>query len=175
MECFNKYRDPEYFCNLQSNIKSKSLSIFHPNVCFLSKNFDQLHALLTELDIDFDFIGITESRKANFSPTNIALVNYAIEQTSTESNTGGALLYINRKNSYKIWKDLKLYKPHKTESVFVEIIIPKRTNIIVGCIYRHPTNNIDDFNTYYLRPLPLKLSKESWIEFLYSVSLILTF
>ena len=25
----NKYGDPEYFCNLQGNIKSKSLSIFH--------------------------------------------------------------------------------------------------------------------------------------------------
>ena len=102
--------DPEYFCNFQGNIKSKSLSIFHQNVCSLSKTFDQLHALLTELDIDFDFIGITESRisKTNFSPTNIALANYAIKQTPTESNAGGAHLYINRKHSYKIRKDLKL-------------------------------------------------------------------
>ena len=37
----------------------------------------------------------------------------------------------------------------------------KRTNIIVGCIYRHPDNNIDDFNKNYLRPLLQKLSKES--------------
>ena len=29
----NKYRDPEYFCNLPGNIKSKCLSIFHHNVC----------------------------------------------------------------------------------------------------------------------------------------------
>ena len=66
----------------------------------LSKNFDQLHALLTELDTDFDFIGIIETRisKTDFSPTNIALANYAIKKTSTESNTGGALLYINRKH-----------------------------------------------------------------------------
>ena len=27
-----KYGDPEYFCNLPGNIKSKSLSIFHHNV-----------------------------------------------------------------------------------------------------------------------------------------------
>ena len=103
---------------------------------------------MTELDIDFDFIGITKSRisKTNFYPTNIALANYAIEQTPTESNAGGALLYINRKHSYKIRKDLKLYKPHKIESVFVEVIMPKKTNIIVGCIYRHPDNNIHDFN-----------------------------
>ena len=157
----NKYRDPEYFCNLQGNIKSKSLSIFHHNVCSLSKNFDQLHALLAELDIDFDFMGITKSRisKTNFSPRNIALANYIIEQTPTESNAGGALLYINRKHSYKIRKDLKLYKPHKIESLFVEVIMLKRSNIILGCICRHPDNIIDYFNTNYPKPLLQKLSE----------------
>ena len=71
-----------------------------------------VHALLTELDLDFDFIGITKSciSKDNFSPTNIAL----------ENARGGALLYTNRKHSYKIRKDLKLYKPHKIESVFLK-------------------------------------------------------
>ena len=163
MNVSNKYGDPEYFCNLPGNIKSKSLSIFHHNVCSLSKNFDQLHALLTKLDIDFDFIWITKSRisETNFSPTNIALASYAIEQTPTKCNAGGTLLYINSKHSYKIRKDLKLYKPHKIESVFVEVIMPKKTNIIVGCIYRHPDNNIDDFNSNYLRPILHKLSKES--------------
>ena len=38
----NKYRGPEYFCHLQGNIKSKSASILHHNVCSLWKNFDQL-------------------------------------------------------------------------------------------------------------------------------------
>ena len=33
-------------------------------------------------------------------------------------------------------------------------------NIIVGCIYKHPDNNIDDLNTNCLRPLLQKLSKE---------------
>ena len=156
----NKYRDPEYFCNLPGNIKSKSLSILHHNVCSLSKHFDQLHAL------DFDFIGITESRisKTNFSPTNIALANYAIKQTPNESNAGGAVLYINRKHLYEIQKDLNLYKPHKIESVFIEVIMPKKANIIVGYIYRHP-DNIDDFNTNYLRTILQKLPKESSNDF----------
>ena len=81
MNFSNKYRDPEYFCNLQSNIKAKGVSIFNGNVCSVSKNFDQLHAIMAELDIDFDVIGITKSRisKTNFSATNIALANYAIE------------------------------------------------------------------------------------------------
>ena len=70
-------------------------------------------------------------------------------------------MYINRKNSYKIKKEKKLYKPHKIESVFVEVIMPKRTNNIVGWIYRHPDNNIDNFNINYLRRLLQKLYKES--------------
>ena len=91
----------------QHKIK-KSLNV--PTQCLLPiKKFwptpcmHGVHALLTELDIGFDFIGITESRisKTNFSPTNIALANYAIKQTPTESNAGGGLLYINRKHSYK--------------------------------------------------------------------------
>ena len=52
-------------------------------------------------------------------------------------------MHINRKHSYKIWKDLTIYKPDKIESVFVEVM-SKRTNIIVGCIYINPDNDIDD-------------------------------
>ena len=46
----------------------------------------------------------------NFSPTKIALANYAIEQTTLIENM----------HSYKIRKDLNLYNynPHKIESVF---------------------------------------------------------
>ena len=158
----NKYRDPEYFCNLQSIFKSKGLSIFYLNICSLIKHFDQLHALLTELDIDIDFIGITESRisKNNFSPTNIALANYAITLAPTKFNAGGALLYIHIKHSYKIRKDLQLYNPRILESVFVELIMTKRANIIVGCISRHPDNNVDHFSTNYLRSLLQKSSKK---------------
>ena len=173
----NKYRDPEYFCNLPGNIKSKSLSIFHHNVCSLSKNFDQLHAILTARDIDFDFMGIIEwcISKTNSFPTNIALGNYDIEQTTTESNTRGALLYINRKHSYKTQKDLNLYKPHKIESVFVEVIVPKKqislpdaftdTLIIILMILTQIT--LDLFSQNY----PKKRQK----HFFNSVTLILTF
>ena len=141
---------------------NQKVSIFHHTVCSLSKNFDQLHALLAEIDIDFHFKGITESRisKTNFSLTSIALTNYAIEQATTESNAGGTLLYIIRKHSYKIRKNLKLYKPHKIESVFIKLIIPKRTNILVGCISKYPDNNTNGFITKNLRSLLQKLPKE---------------
>ena len=58
----NKYRDPEYFCNLPGNIKP----IFHHNVCSLSKNFDQLHALLAKLEIRYRFINFIILLRATY-------------------------------------------------------------------------------------------------------------
>ena len=55
---------------------------------------------------------------------------------------------------------LVLMHTDNISSVFVEVIMPKGTNIIFGCIYRHADNNTDDFNINYLRPLLEKLSKK---------------
>ena len=117
MNFSNKYREPDYFSKLQSSIKPKSLSIFYHNVCSLSKIFDQLHALMTKLNIDFDFIGITKSRiwKINFSPTNIE--NYTIKQKTTESSAEGVFLHISRKYSNKIRKSLIIKKENYTSLI----------------------------------------------------------
>ena len=46
-------------------------------------------------------------------------------------NVGGALLYINKRHSYKTRPDLAIYKPKKLESIFVEVVLPKKSNLIV--------------------------------------------
>ena len=82
-------------------------------------------------------MGISESRilKSQSLNTNVSLQNYVIEQTPTESTAGGALLYINKRHSYKTCPDLTIYKPKKLESIFVEIVLSKKSNLIAGCIY----------------------------------------
>ena len=84
-------------------LKSKCLSFFHLNINLLSKNFDNFNHLINELKLQFDILGISESRilKSQSLNTNFSLQNYVIEQTPTESTAGGALLYINERHSYK--------------------------------------------------------------------------
>ena len=94
-------------------------------------------------------------------PINIQLPNYSIEHTPTEASAGGALLYINNRLLYKPRAAIKLYAPGKLESVFIEIICPYSSNLIIGCIYKHPVLHIGDFNSNYISPLLHKLSKES--------------
>ena len=41
---------------------------------------------------------------------------------------------------------MNIYKKFELESTFVEIINPKKSNIIVGTIYRHPEMDVTEFN-----------------------------
>ena len=52
-------------------------------------------------------------------------------------------------------------KAKKLESTFIEIIYKKRKNFIVGCIYKHPTLNNQDFIDSYILSLLKKLSYEN--------------
>ena len=129
-----QYRDFGYFQNFSEKFKSKSLSLLHLNICSLSKNFDNFCILLKEINMNFDIIALTESRiKKNLvTPINIELENYSNEHTPIEIAAGGALLYINKRLSYYPRNYLNIYMPGKLESIFIEIVCPKSSNIFVN-------------------------------------------
>ena len=54
------------------------------------------------------------------------------------------LLYIASHLSYKPHPDLNVYKANQLESTFVEIINPKKSNIVIACLYKHPNIDICD-------------------------------
>ena len=102
-------------------------------------------------------------------------MKYSNKFCPTESSAGGTLLYIHSHLSYKPRNDLSIYKPTELESSFIEISNPKRSNIIIGCIYRHPNMDLDEFNDNYLNTLLDKVSKEKKFVFLlgdFSVDLL---
>ena len=86
---------------------------------------------------------------------------------SSETTHGGTGLYVHKSLASKSRNDLKLIPPHPGvfESTFIEIILPGRKNLIVGCIYRHPSNNytVNQFNNDYIEPLLQKISSENKI------------
>ena len=98
------------------------------------------------------------------------MLNYSAEFTPAESHASRTLLYINNKLSYKLRQDLCIYKSSELESTFIEIINQKYIYIyiyiIIGCIYRHRTMNLNEFNDNYLNILLQKISKEKKNVFL---------
>ena len=80
----------------------------------------------------------------------------------TETDYGGTGFYIKDKHDYIVRPDLKLNSPSDHEAMFVELILPDRKNLIIGCIYRHPSSklSVSDFNELYIQPILHKISKE---------------
>ena len=148
----SKYYDIEELQKLKITNKSRSLSLFHINTCSLSKNFYDLQHLLSCTNKSFDVIAINETRiTKNVSIiNNLSINNYSIEFTPTESSAGGTLLHIANHLSYILRQDLNIYKKNELESTLIEIMNPKKSNTIVGTMYKHPSMDITDFNSNYL-------------------------
>ena len=160
----SKYHDIKQFNKIKYDKKS-SFGLFHTNIASLNAHVDDLRDLLARLPFDFDVIGITEHKiKQDKTPSNnISLQGYSkfvFEPTGTAC--GGAGFYIHEKHDFLERNDLNLNSPSDFEAMFVEIVLPDRKNLIIGCIYRHPSSkvSIDDFNEKYIQPIIHKISKE---------------
>ena len=142
--------------------KCKSLTLSHINACSLNTNFDAFDHLLKCTNKVFDIIAVSETRitKQTSLTTNINLKNYAIEFTPTESSAGGTLIYITSHLSYKLHPDFNIYKTNQLEYTFVEITNPPKSNIVIGCVYKHPNMNVLVFKNNYLNQIFEILSKE---------------
>ena len=131
-------------------------------------HFDNLQNLLSCTNKHFAIIAISEKRitKQVSLLNNLNLNNYYFEFTPTETSAGGTLLYIANHLLYKCRNDLNVYKKSELESTFIEIVNPRKSNIIVGVISRHPSMDLNDFNCNYLNKLLENISKEQNLVFL---------
>ena len=75
-------------------------------------------------------------------------------------------MYIAEHLVYQKRNDLNLYKINNSESAFIEITNPNKSNIIVGCISRHPKMDLFEFIHYNLNPLIDQLAKKQNTVFL---------
>ena len=118
-------------------LEPNSLSLFDINSCSFNKNFEALEYFPKTTNKTFDVIAISKSRilKDTNLSENINIYNYSVEFTPTESHAGGTLLYINNKLSYKLRQDLCIYKSSELESTFIEIINPKKKQILSLVVY----------------------------------------
>ena len=159
------YYDPEEFDNAKFD-SSKSFSILHLNIHSIQKHIDTLRILIKSMEsksFEFNIIAISESKlKKTISPlVDIKIDNYHVPvSTPSEGSKGGVLFYIHSKLEFKPRPDLEIYESRTLESSFIEIINSKKSNDIVGVIYRHPSMPLEHFNENYLRSLIFNLSQE---------------
>ena len=157
---FCKYYETDNFAKSKFNSQS-NLSILHLNIASLQFHFESLLILLDILEFPFDSIAITETKiKSNVHPTkDINIPNYHYYSTPSEASKGGTLIYVSDNLVSKPRKDLEIYKPKQLESTFIEIVVPRGKNIIIGCVYRHHGIELNEFNELFT-PILDKTNKE---------------
>ena len=153
----SRYFDIDQIQLFKFRQKEKPLSFFHTNSCSLNKSFDDLVYLRKCSNKTFDILAVSETRisKKTSVISNVNLNNYSFESTPTESSAGGTMLSIYNHLSYKPQTDLN----NQLESTFIEIINSKRSNIILGCVYKHPNMDVLDFSSL-IHQLLDQISKE---------------
>ena len=113
--------------------KNDTLTLFHLSIASLSKYKEELETKLNTIDLKFD---------ASFDKN---IKGYKCYSTCTEAGKGGSILYIahhfNSKPLQILYK--MMYKSKQSESVFVEICNKYKKNVIVGCIYSHPSMDLN--------------------------------
>ena len=70
------------------------------------------------------------------------------------------LFYIASNLSYKSHPDLNIYKANQLEPTFVETINPNKSNIVIGCLYKHPDMDVLDFQSNYCHQIFETVPKE---------------
>ena len=107
------------------------------------------------LNFQFDILAITETWLYSNEHDLFEIDNYTSNFVSRDVKKGGGVgLYVNNKYKYKIKENISGSKNicecsnAKVESIFIEIDNNRNKNVIVGCIYNPPDNNIPKFNEY---------------------------
>ena len=160
----SKYFDITQLNSLKLDLPS-SFGLFHVNIASLNKHIDDLKLILSRLKFKFDVIGISEHKifKDTLPSNEIKIPGYdEFIFAPTEGVCGGTGFFIKDNLDYVQKPELVINSPVNFESLFIEVIFPKRKNLIVGCIYRHPSSEISvkDFTNLHLEPVLQKISAE---------------
>ena len=133
-----------------SNVKSagkNDLNLLHLNIRSANKNFEQLSLLLDKIEIDSFVIGLTETWFTDNPHTIHSLSKHnLIFNNRVNRRGGGVALYVPIHFHYIVLNDLNLMN-ETMETVFIEITLPKRKNLVVGTIYRPPSADHNTFLT----------------------------
>eukprot|EP00794_Sanderia_malayensis_P013289 gene13290-14664_t len=121
-------------------------ALFHMNIRSLSLHYEELHALLSGLKIEFQVICLSEIKVSTNAPlkSNVDLPGYKFYHTPSHSAAGGVGIYVKQNLTANKRDDLSTCNVD-FETIWIEIDNPRSKNILCCCAYRHPSSDISKF------------------------------
>ena len=134
---------------LSTTLSRKSFSLFHVNTRSLSKNFDQLLFVLSSLKVNFDLIGITETKQQVGKDflVNVDVNDYFMYTQPSKLASGGVAIYVKDNLDHSRIDDM-CTTSNEFEVLWIEIKNRKGKNCLCRCAYRHPNTDSNNFLEY---------------------------
>ena len=114
--------------------------MMHFNMRSLPKNLTSLNDLILTVKETPEIIAISETKLQDENIYNISIPGYVFLNTNSPTRAGGVGLYISKELTFIRRRDLEI-AGDGIESCWIEIKREKEKNIVIGCIYRHPTKD----------------------------------
>ena len=110
------------------------------------KNQDALAHLLANINYKFSVLAITETWVKESNVNDLSFEGYNFVSNHRANKIGGGVgLFIDQNFSYKILPEFNVSDANIIGSLFVEMCIARHKNIIIGVIYRPPSENTLEF------------------------------
>ena len=134
---------PSTYTDYFTKFKKKGLHFIHCNARSLLPKLSEVKivAMKTEAAV----ISITESwLDESITNAEIHIDNYNIVRSDRSRNGGGVCMYIRKDLAFSPRTDLQ---SDNTETIWIDILLPKTKPILIGTVYRPPKDN--DFFEYF--------------------------
>lgn len=139
----------DYYTDDQFNARIKvnqGLSIIHFNSRSLNANFQHIKEYLHNFKKPFNIVAISETWINSEKGAAFELNGYELKYKSrVDKKGGGVALFVDQNLSYKVIENMTITVSDIMECITVEIDMGKKRNVIVSCVYRAPSSNIDIF------------------------------
>ena len=120
--------------------KHHGFSLMHFNIRSLPKNLTSLEDIICTVKESPEIIAISETKLQEKNIYNINIPGYFFLNTNSSTSAGGVGLYVSKELSFIRRRDLE-QSDDGIESCWIEIMRKKQKNVVVGCVYRHPSKD----------------------------------
>ena len=122
------------------------LFLLHVNIRSLNKNFDQFHFLINELKLNYGVIGLCETWLNDISPASLFQIDdfTLVTKDRVGKRGGGVGFYVSNSLKFNLLDDYCITSD-VIESIFIEIEVPNKRNVIIAEIYRPPHSIYAEF------------------------------
>jgi endonuclease/exonuclease/phosphatase family metal-dependent hydrolase len=134
------------FFDFKKECQKQSLKLMHINCRSLKKNYTAINDLIATVDDRLTALAVTETWLSNANKDSVDLVGYEFISNNRQDKSGGGVgIYINIDVNYVVRHELTRMSTY-LECIFIEMVVVGGKNILLGCVYRPPNSDVNEFN-----------------------------